>query len=330
MYSSFEQLQPGFFVWYQMIMALLSPKLSALQAASMSLRRCFSAAGLALFASAACMAGQTPPDPPAAIQPSELFTHVIAQQKKSEIELEQFERVQRIESRKPGGDTATVETRVFRLFPNGTGLNKLPFPPDGKTSDSTAYRAELEKLEKYLAWIVQDGSSQRDAYAKAERRRKERFDLIESTHQAFDFTFEGKEMRGSRQLLRYAMVPRKDYRPTSRMTTLFTKVRGTLWIDEQTSQLAKVEGEVTDDVSLAIFLAKVNKGSHFMQERYEIAPGVWEPSFEQYDFDGRRFFSSFSIHERTFYTDYKRVGPPRESLPLVRAELGSLSTQKNQ
>jgi len=293
---------------------------------SKKLARPVSILGLALALVLPC-AGGTAQDPPA---PSfDLFARVISQQKKSETQLDQFERVQRIESRKPGTAAGSVDTRAFRLFPTGIGLNKLPLSPDGKPTDSSAYRAELEKLEKYLTWVVEDGSSQRDAYAKAERRRKERFDLIESTHQAFDFRFEGKEMRGDRQLLRYAMAPRKDYRPTSRMTTLFTKVRGTIWVDEQTSQLAKIAGEVTDDVSLAIFLAKVNKGSQFMQERYEIAPGVWQPTFEQYDFDGRRFFSSFSIHERTFYTAYKRVGPPRESLSLVRAELSKLSTEKN-
>ena len=273
-------------------------------------------------------AAQTASDPPDPVRPSALFSEVISQQKKSEILLEQFERIQRIESRKPATDQTLVETRIFRIFPNGTGLNKLPLSPAGRPTDAPAYRAELEKLEKYLAWIVQDGSSQRDAYAKAERKRKERFDLIDATHSAFAFTFEGKEIRGDRQLLRYAMAPRKDYKPTSRMTTLFTKVRGTIWVDEQTSQLAKVEGEVTDDISLALFLARVNKGSHFMQERYEIAPGVWEPTFEQYDFDGRKFFSSFSIHERTSYSGYKRVGPPRESLPLVRAELSKLSAEK--
>jgi hypothetical protein len=252
---------------------------------------------------------------------------VISQQKKSEMELDEFERVQRVESRKSGGDAAPVDTKVLLLFPNGTGLNKLPLAAGGKPPDSPVYRLELERLEKYLVWILQDGSGQRDAIAKAERKRKERFDLIDATHQAFVFRFQGKEMRGDRELLRYTMTPRKDYKPTSRMTTLFTKVRGTLWIDEQSSQLAKVEGQVTDDISLALFFAKVNKGSHFMQERYEVAPGVWEPTFEQYDFDGRKYLMPFSIHERTFYSDYKRVGPPRESLLLVRDELSKLPAQ---
>jgi hypothetical protein len=58
-----------------------------------------------------------------------------------------------------------------------------------------------------------------------------------------------------------------------------------------------------------------------MQERYEMVPGLWMPSFSQYDFDGRKFLSSFSLHERTFYSNYRRVGAPKEALELVRAEL---------
>ena len=60
-----------------------------------------------------------------------------------------------------------------------------------------------------------------------------------------------------------------------------------------------------------------------MQERYEMAPGLWLPSYSQYDFEGRRLFVSFSIHERTFYTTYRRIGPPKQALSTIRAELGS-------
>ena len=62
-----------------------------------------------------------------------------------------------------------------------------------------------------------------------------------------------------------------------------------------------------------------------MQERYEIAPGLWLPTYEQYDFDGRKFLLSFSIHERTFYSEYRKVGPPAEAVKLIRAELDKLS-----
>jgi hypothetical protein len=73
---------------------------------------------------------------------------------------------------------------------------------------------------------------------------------------------------------------------------------------------------------VGLFLGKVYKGSHFMQERYEFRPGLWLVSFSQYDFDGRKIFSSFSVHERTFYTNYRYIGPPKEALAAIRQELG--------
>ena len=145
--------------------------------------------------------------------------------------------------------------------------------------------------------------------------------LFRST--AFIFTFVAREPRGDRMLSKYSMVPNPAYRPTSRSTSIFAKVRGFVWIDDESGQLARVEGQVTDDISVGLFLAKVNKGSHFMQERYELAPGLWFPSFSQYDFDGRKFFSSFSVHQRTFYSKYRRIGTPKEALESIRQELAT-------
>lgn len=281
------------------------------------------ALALALFSALPATAQQSTSPGDSATGPG-LFDRVVANQKQSEGELDRYERVQRVESRKSSGDPGPVTTKVWRIFPAGPGMDKIPLSFDGKPGNPDSYRSELEKLEKYLVWAAQDGTAQREAYSKAERKRKERFDLVGATHQAFLFTFAGKETRGERSLLRYTMEPNPRFKPTTRNTILFTKVRGTLWIDEQSSQLAKVEGIVTQDISLALFLAKVYKGSHFMQERYEIAPGVWEATFEQYDFDGRKYLIPFSIHERTFYSDYKRVGPPSEAVEVVRAELNKL------
>lgn len=258
---------------------------------------------------------------------SALLSRVVANQKQSEVELDQYERIQRLEIRKTGADANPAETKTWRLFPTGTGVDKLTVSPDGKPVAAESYRSELEKLQKYLTWVVQDGPAQKEAYAKAERKRKERFDLIDATQQAFLLTPEGKETRGDRTLLRYSMAPNPKYKPTSRNTTLFRRVRGTVWIDERSSQLAKIEGTVTGDIALALFLAKVYKGSHFMQERYEVAPGVWEPTFEQYDFDGRKYLIPYSIHERSFYSDYKRVGLPKEAIEVVRAELSKLGVE---
>jgi len=268
-----------------------------------------------------------------AVQPpkkaEDLFDRVIANQKRTEEALDIYEHVERVETRKTGSDSSPAEIKVWRVFPAGPAKDKIPLTAEGNAVSPTSYRAALENLEKYLIWTTQQGEAQKEAYAKAEHKRKERFELIAATHEAFIFTRVGEEKRGERSLTKYSMVPNPKYKPTSRNAMLFTKVRGLLWVDEESGELARVEGVVTADITLGLFLAKIYKGSSFMQERYEMEPGVWFPTFERYDFDGRKFLMPFSIHERTFYTKFRRVGPPKESLELVRAELSKQGMDKD-
>ena len=254
-----------------------------------------------------------------------MFGRVIANQKRMEVTLDEYERTEKVEVRKTGSDAKPSEVRVWRRFPAGPAITKLPISVDGTPVNSELYREDLEKLEKYLIWAAQGGPAQQEAYAKAQRKRKERHDLIATTHDAFVFSRVGEEKRGEQTLTKYAMVPNPKYKAPTRNAIIFSKVRGTVWIDEKSGELARIEGSVMEDISISLFLAKVYKGSHFMQERYEMAPGQWFPTYEQYDFDGRKFVVPFSMHERTFYSDYKRVGPPKEAVGVVRDELGKLA-----
>jgi hypothetical protein len=250
-----------------------------------------------------------------------MLDRVIANQKRNDEGLAIYERIERLEARK-GPPGTLPEIKISRTVPAGTGVAHIPVGPDGRPTDANLYRVELEKLERSLTWASDEGRAQRDAYEKIAKKQKDRAELIDATRSAFLYTFIDREPRGDRILSKYRMEPNPAYKPTSRATSIFAKVRGYAWIDEAASQLARVEVEVTDDISIGGFLAKVYKGSHFMQERYEMAPGLWPPSYSQYDFDGRRLFVSFSIHERTFYTQYRRIGPPKEALAAIRAELG--------
>jgi len=277
-----------------------------------------------LLAMPTCVAAQsvvTSSPPELAPEPSKLLTRVIANQKKDEAALEVYERLERLETRKRASDPAPASVKVARVIPNGTGMDKIPVDAAGKPADAPAYRARLEGLERALALIVDNNRGQRDAVDRYAKRKKERTDLIESAHDAFAFTLVGRERRGDHTFLKYEMSPNPAFRPTTRLSVIFTKVHGYVWIDEDAGELARIEGDVTGDVSIALFLGKVYKGSHFMEERYEVLPGLWEASFSRYDFDGRKFFSGFSIHERAFYSNYRYIGPPKEALETIRREL---------
>ena len=279
---------------------------------------------LSCLAAAGAAAQSVVPDPTPAISLAKpgLFERVISSQKKNEEALDIYERIERLEVRKNARDPAPASVKSFRVIPSGTGMDRIPVGPDAQPADPAAYRAELVKLERALALLVNNGRSQRDAVEKFAKKKKERNDLIDATRFAFLFTFVAREPRADRVLSKYRMEPNPAFKPTTRFTSVYPKVRGFVWVDEQAEELARIEGEVTEDISVGLFLGKIYKGSHFMQERYEVAPGLWLPSFSQYDFDGRKLFSGFSVHERTFYTNYRYIGPPKEALVAVRKELG--------
>ena len=283
---------------------------------------------LALAADAA--AQSVAPDTTPAIEPAkpDLFNRVIANQKKGEAALDLYERIERVETRKSPGEPAPASLKISRVIPSGTGMFRIPVGADGKPGDSAAYRADLEKLARSLALLVNGSGSQRDGLEKYAKKKKDRDDLIDATHNAFVFTFLSTEQRGERTLSKYRMDPNPAFKPTSRFTSIFPKVRGFVWVHEASGELARIEGEVTEDISVGLFLGKIYKGSHFMQERYEFQPGLWLASFSQYDFDGRKLFSGFSVHERTFYSNYRYIGPPKEALAAIRQELGHAELDK--
>ena len=261
-------------------------------------------------------------------EPSRLLDRVIANQKKDEAALEVYERMERLETRRTPNDPDPATVKISRVIPSGTGMDKIPVIADGQPLDPAEYRARLEGLERSLALIVDNNRAQREAMEKYAKRRKDRNEVIDATHNAFLFTFIGREPRGDRVLAKYEMSPNPTFKPTSRFTSILTRVHGYVWIDEDAGELARIEGEVTEDVPFGLFLGKIYKGSHFLQERHEVRPGMWQPTFSQYDFDGRKLFSAFSVHERSFYSNYRYIGPPKEALEVIRKELARADLNK--
>ena len=250
----------------------------------------------------------------------------VAGLKETEQALFLYERIERVEERRSLNDTRAADVKIFRVFPAGTGTAHIPLGPDSTPANAAVYRSDLEKLLNSLTWAAQNGKPQRDAYERVTKKQKERAELIDQTRSAFFFTQLGEENRGGRKLLKFRMDPNPGYRPPTRSASIFTKVKGMIWLDEVSGQMARVEGDVTDDISFGLFLGKIYKGSHFLQERYEFAPGVWLPTFTEYDFDGRKFFSQVSVHQKTLASNYRRVGTPADAIPLVKAELEKLGT----
>jgi hypothetical protein len=121
------------------------------------------------------------------------------------------------------------------------------------------------------------------------------------------------------------LEPDPNYKPTSRLAATFEHVRAVLWVDESQAQIARLEADITSDITFGGgIVGKVYRGGHVVMEQSEVASGVWLPTLYIYDVDGRKFLFSFGIHERTEVTRYRLVGPPAQSIEIIRNELNNM------
>ncbi len=175
-----------------------------------------------------------------------------------------------------------------------------------------------------LAQLVNDNGSQHEALEKYAKKRKDRSDLIDATHNAFLFTLVASEPRAERALAKYKMVPNPAFKPTTRLTSIFPKVRGLVWIDEAAGELARIEGEVTEDISVGLFFGKIYKGSHFMQSATNFCPGCGWPAFRSTIstaancFPGSLYTSALSIQTTATLVRLKKPSPPSASARACR------------
>ncbi len=266
-----------------------------------------------------------PNTPPTAEQLAALLARLAENQHHNDRALEEFERVERVISRKDGESSEVVSEHTDRVLPSGTGIMRLAMSQGGSPVSPQVYRRELQVAIDALALAIHPNDRYRQDMVKFEKRRRDRAELVDAATKAFRVTWAGRETRGPHTLAKLLFSPDPNYKAPNRVTSLFEHVRATLWVDESAAQLVRAEAEIASDINFGGgIIARVYHGGHFTLEQSEVAPDIWLPSLNVYDVDGRKFLFGFGVHERIEITKYRRVGAPAEAIELLRSELNSL------
>jgi hypothetical protein len=262
--------------------------------------------------------------PPTDAQLRALIDRVLANQDADDAALPLFQRVEHHQVREHASDAALAEDKTYRVIPIGTGTGWRVLTEDhGRAVPPADYQAAMASVEHALEMVTDpaNANSKRDI-EKFRRRLKDRADLLTSAREGFLFTWLGRESRNGRTLLKFRMQPNPNFKPNSRETEVFPHASATLWVDEATSHVARIEAELSSDYGIGGgIIGKVYRGSHMTIEQTEVAPGIWLPSLYEYNLTGRKFVFGSEFHERTDASHYERIGPPGEALARLRREL---------
>ena len=282
-------------------------------------------AALALGGGARAASAQTSAE---ALSPEELrqlVERMIANTHRNDAAIEEYERVEHWIDRRSEKNPQLRFDKTYRVVPTGTGTLKLLLKDNGTSVTPEFYHTELQTLEQDLEWALDPNEPKQKARVeKWKRRTADRYQAVEAFRNAYTVTWLGRETREGRAVVKLKFEPKPEYHGHSASTDLLSSSRVTVWLDAE-AQVDRLEAELVRDMAFGGgLLGKIYRGGHVTIDQFEAAPGLRMPRSTRYEVKGRKFLFPAEQWREGKASDYRRVGPPREALQLVRAELAKL------
>jgi hypothetical protein len=243
--------------------------------------------------------------------------------------LEQYERVEHHVDRTGGATPRVLDDKTYRVVPTGTGTMKLLLKDGDRPVDPEDYRKQLVAWKELLELMLKpEDSRTKSAYAKWQKRKDDRKELLDATRDAFLITWDGQETCNGRACDIYEIQPNPNFHPHSLVQDILTRVTAKIWVDRDANQLVHGEAHVMRDISFGGgILGKLYRGGVFFMQQEEVAAGIWLPTRYQYDFTARKFLFTFEQHQYVEARQYRRIGPPKQALAMAQSELASGKAQ---
>ena len=206
------------------------------------------------------------------------------------------------------GKTKSTEVKTYEILEiYGAQVQRL-IEKDDKPLDAKAAAKEEEKIQKIID--KRKNESDEDRRKREEKEVKEREDgrkFVREVADAYDFKLVGTEEVGGREAWVIDGEPRPGFEPHMKESKFLSKFHGRVWIDKGDLQLAKMDIEAIDTVSVGWVLARVHKGTRVMLEQTRVNDEVWLPRHVTFKLDARvALLKGFNIDGDQEYRDYKK------------------------
>jgi len=202
--------------------------------------------------------------------PQQVKQRALGSMKLSEKELEKYscvarEQVEEVDS--DGGVKRSRSKQEEQFFVNGVEIDHT-LARDGKELTGEAARKEQQRVDG----DVRKYSDVRQAQKAQEKDEKQ----VDMFLRAVRFSNGRREQRAGRSTIAYNLAAAPDFRPKKLEERFAQALVGSIWLDEQSGNIAELRVETDRDVKIGGgLLANVHKGFrlHLVQQRQP--DGVW-------------------------------------------------------
>lgn len=206
------------------------------------------------------------------------------------------------------GQTKSTEVKTYEILEiYGEQVQRL-IEKDDRPLDGKDAAKEEEKIQKIID--KRKNESQEERQKREQKEEKEREDgrkFVREISDAYNFKLVGTELVGGREAWVIDGEPRPEFEPHMKESKFLSKFHGRVWIDKDDLQLAKMDIEAIDTVSIGWVLARIHRGTRVMLEQTRVNEEVWLPRHLTFKLDARvALLKGYKIDGDQTYRDYKK------------------------
>jgi hypothetical protein len=228
------------------------------------------------------------------------------------------------------GHLKDSKDREYEVTPVGDALVHRLVSEGGKPLSDSEREKEDKKVQKEVAEIIKRREKREKKEKQDEGDKKNGEDEEEITVLSFlkacEITSERRETLGSQPVIAFDFEPKKDFKPKNRAESFISKLAGTMWVDQDADQIARLEAHFTGAFKVGGgLLASVAPSTAFVFEQKKIDGEVWLPSYLEANISVKiMLLAKFNRAYTTRYSDYKKYkvnsdynlkNPPQEQNP---------------
>ena len=164
---------------------------------------------------------------------------------------------------------------------------------DGKrVPDVELQKADEDRRKKAerVARTLTEQSPAEKARVERERAadRRERAQMVDDVFVVYDIAMLGRERIEGHDTIAFSLGPRPASKPRTREGRMLKLFRARAWVSESDFELARLDVEAIDTVSLGLgLLARVHKGTTASFTRRKVNDEAWLPARAEYEVSAR-------------------------------------------
>jgi hypothetical protein len=212
------------------------------------------------------------------------------------------------------GKVTVGPERTFEVFPSrvpGATYKRLiavdgqPLTPEELAKRDAERQREVTDRAKREA--KESPSERRERLDESAAELAEREKTIDDAFAVFEATWVGRETLEGVPVVVASLTPRKDANVSTREGRWMKHFAGRAWFDEATHQLAKIDMQARDDISIGWgIVGRIHEKTRIYATRKRIGE-MWMPSEFVIEATGRTLlFRAFEVRLVTNYSDYKQ------------------------